>query len=128
MRAKIIGTGSCLPEKTVTNNDLSKRKPEHAALISKAAAWTAPSSLCTMHAVLGVTKSEDTVATIIRSMSSGSQELLTQAGLAPTDINWYLLHQANQRIISSIARKLKLPLDKFPSNLDHCGNTSAASG
>lgn len=55
------------------------------------------------------------------------QELLTQAGLAPTDINWYLLHQANQRIISSIARKLKLPLDKFPSNLDHCGNTSAAS-
>lgn len=55
------------------------------------------------------------------------QELLAQAKLAPSDITWYLLHQANQRIINSIARKLKLPLDKFPSNLDHCGNTSAAS-
>ncbi len=55
------------------------------------------------------------------------QELLAQTGLAPSDITWYLLHQANQRIINSIARKLKLPLDKFPSNVDHCGNTSAAS-
>ena len=55
------------------------------------------------------------------------QELLAQAGLAPSDITFDLLHQANQRIINSIARKLKLPLDKFPSNVDHCGNTSAAS-
>lgn len=55
------------------------------------------------------------------------QELLAQAGLEPSDITFYLLHQANQRIINSIARKLKLPLDKFPSNVDHCGNTSAAS-
>ena len=45
----------------------------------------------------------------------------------PEDIDWYLLHQANQRIIASIARKLKLSLAKFPSNVDHCGNTSAAS-
>lgn len=55
------------------------------------------------------------------------QEILAQTGLAPTDITWYLLHQANYRIISSIAKKLKLPLDKFPSNVDRCGNTSAAS-
>lgn len=55
------------------------------------------------------------------------QELLTQAGLTPEDVTWYLLHQANYRIITSIARKLKLPLEKFPSNVDHCGNTSAAS-
>lgn len=53
--------------------------------------------------------------------------LLAQAELMPEDIDWYLLHQANQRIIASIARKLKLSLAKFPSNVDHCGNTSAAS-
>ncbi len=53
--------------------------------------------------------------------------LLAQAGLMPEDIDWYLLHQANQRIIASIARKLKLSLAKFPSNVDHCGNPSAAS-
>ncbi len=53
--------------------------------------------------------------------------LLEQAGIAASDVTYYLLHQANFRIISSIARKLKLPLEKFPSNVSHCGNTSAAS-
>lgn len=53
--------------------------------------------------------------------------LLGQAGMQPSDVDYYLLHQANYRIISSIARKLKLPLEKFPSNVSHCGNTSAAS-
>ena len=42
-------------------------------------------------------------------------------------MKYYLLHKANYRIITSIARKLKLPLEKFPSNVEHCGNTSAAS-
>jgi len=53
--------------------------------------------------------------------------LLTQAGKTVTDVDHYLLHQANYRIITSIARKLKLPIEKFPSNVAHCGNTSAAS-
>ncbi len=53
--------------------------------------------------------------------------LLEQAGIGASDVTYYLLHQANFRIISSIARKLKLPLEKFPSNVSHCGNTSAAS-
>ncbi len=55
------------------------------------------------------------------------QSLLQQAGMKPSDVDYYLLHQANYRIIASIARKLKLPLEKFPSNVSHCGNTSAAS-
>lgn len=53
--------------------------------------------------------------------------LLTATGLSPEDVDHYLLHQANYRIITSIARKLHLPLEKFPSNVDRCGNTSAAS-
>lgn len=53
--------------------------------------------------------------------------LLKETGLSPEDIDHYLLHQANYRIITSIARKLRLPLEKFPSNVDRCGNTSAAS-
>lgn len=55
------------------------------------------------------------------------QSLLQRTGMQPSDVDYYLLHQANYRIISSIARKLKLPLEKFPSNVGHCGNTSAAS-
>ena len=53
--------------------------------------------------------------------------LLEQAGEDAANVTYYLLHQANYRIIASIARKLKLPIEKFPSNVDHCGNTSAAS-
>ena len=37
------------------------------------------------------------------------------------------LHQANIRIIESVAKRLKQPMDKFPTNLQHCGNISAAS-
>lgn len=54
-------------------------------------------------------------------------EVLSEAGLTTNDIDYFLLHQANIRIIQLIARKLGLPLDRFPSNLDECGNTSAAS-
>lgn len=43
------------------------------------------------------------------------------------DIDLFLLHQANVRIISSVAKRLKVDEDKFPVNLDKYGNTSAAS-
>ena len=43
------------------------------------------------------------------------------------EIDYYLLHQANKRILSSVAKRLSLPLDKFPMNLNYYGNTSAAS-
>ena len=41
--------------------------------------------------------------------------------------NYYLLHQANKRIIEKIARKMNEPIEKFPMNLMNYGNTSAAS-
>ena len=44
-----------------------------------------------------------------------------------TDIDWFIAHQANQRINEAVAEKLKLPLDRFPSNIDRFGNTSAAT-
>lgn len=55
------------------------------------------------------------------------EETLEQAGLTVDDIDHFLLHQANIRIIQSIAKKLHIPLERFPINLDRCGNTSAAS-
>ncbi|MHC5248918.1 beta-ketoacyl-ACP synthase III [Enterococcus sp. LJL90] len=42
-------------------------------------------------------------------------------------IDYYLLHQANERIIDKIARKLKVPREKFLTNMADYGNTSAAS-
>lgn len=43
------------------------------------------------------------------------------------DVDVFVLHQANQRIISSVAKKLSVDEERFPMNLDRCGNTSAAS-
>lgn len=54
-------------------------------------------------------------------------EAVGQAGLALSDIDHFVLHQANRRIIESVAKRLKQPVEKFPMNLQECGNISAAS-
>ncbi|HBN57548.1 MAG TPA: 3-oxoacyl-ACP synthase [Lachnospiraceae bacterium] len=55
------------------------------------------------------------------------EETLEKAGVSKEEVKYFLLHQANQRIIQSVARRLAQPEEKFPMNLDQCGNTSAAS-
>lgn len=55
------------------------------------------------------------------------QKVLEEAGLEVTDIKCFLLHQANIRIIQSVAKRLKADINKFPTTLEHCGNISAGS-
>lgn len=43
------------------------------------------------------------------------------------DISWFVLHQANERIIDSVAKKMKVPKERFYKNMGTYGNTSAAS-
>ncbi len=52
---------------------------------------------------------------------------LFQANLKVDQIDWLLLHQANQRIIDAVAQRLNVPEHKVISNLAQYGNTSAAS-
>ncbi|MBG1268452.1 beta-ketoacyl-ACP synthase 3 [Nostoc sp. WHI] len=52
---------------------------------------------------------------------------LFQANLSVDQIDWLLLHQANQRIIDAVAQRLNIPEHKIISNLAQYGNTSAAS-
>ena len=54
-------------------------------------------------------------------------EVLEQAGVGQNQIKYFVLHQANKRIIQSVAKRLKVEEEKFPVNLDRRGNTSAAS-
>ena len=49
------------------------------------------------------------------------------ANLTAEDIDWLLLHQANQRIMDAVAKRLKIPSEKILSNIAEYGNTSAAS-
>jgi 3-oxoacyl-[acyl-carrier-protein] synthase-3 len=56
-----------------------------------------------------------------------ARTVLAKAGKTESDIDWLIPHQANIRIMSSTARKLKLPMDKVVVTVDQHGNTSAAS-
>lgn len=55
------------------------------------------------------------------------RQVLEESKTDITEIKYFILHQANYRIFESIAKRLKLPIDKFPMNLDRYGNTSGAS-
>jgi 3-oxoacyl-[acyl-carrier-protein] synthase-3 len=65
--------------------------------------------------------------TAVLSSSRDIKMLLDEAGLKPSDIKYYVLHQANMRIIEAIANWLKLDMSHFPTNVERCGNTSSAS-
>lgn len=54
-------------------------------------------------------------------------EVLEKVDISREEIKYFILHQANERMIQSIAKKMKLPMERFPMNLEKCGNTSSAS-
>lgn len=53
--------------------------------------------------------------------------LLQKAELESSEIKYFILHQANQRIMESVAKRLKVDVERFPMNIEKYGNTSAAS-
>ena len=55
------------------------------------------------------------------------EEVLSVASYSADDVDWYILHQANSRIMDRVASHLKISKEKFFKNLDEHGNTSAAS-
>ena len=54
-------------------------------------------------------------------------KVLDEAGVSKEEIKYFVLHQANKRIIEAAARRLKQPIEKFPMNIDRCANTSSAT-
>ena len=56
-----------------------------------------------------------------------ANEALAHAGMAASELDWLIPHQANIRIMKSTAKKLDLPMDKMVVTVDQHGNTSAAS-
>lgn len=61
------------------------------------------------------------------SLSEAAETALAKAHVAKADIDWLVPHQANVRIIESVAERLEVARDKVIVSLDHHGNTSAAS-
>ncbi|AWB44254.1 3-oxoacyl-ACP synthase [Paenibacillus sp. CAA11] len=63
----------------------------------------------------------------VRVMGAATDEVLRKAGLAKEDIDLFVPHQANIRIIQSAMQRLNLPEEKCVINVDKYANTSAAS-
>ena len=62
-----------------------------------------------------------------RTLASTALAAIEHAGLKPADIDLFIPHQANVRIIEAVAKGLDLPMDRMFVNVDRYGNTSAAS-
>lgn len=63
----------------------------------------------------------------VLKIASAIDETLEKAGLTPGDIDWFVPHQANKRILDGAARRLNLPPDRIVVTIDRHANTSAAS-
>jgi 3-oxoacyl-[acyl-carrier-protein] synthase-3 len=63
----------------------------------------------------------------VRVFEEGAREVLEAASLKVSDLDWFIPHQANIRIMEATAKKIGLPMEKLIATVDHHGNTSAAS-
>jgi 3-oxoacyl-[acyl-carrier-protein] synthase III len=63
----------------------------------------------------------------VTNISAAIEASTKEAGLSIADIDWFVPHQANQRILDGTARKLNIPPEKVVSTIAEHGNTSAAS-
>lgn len=63
----------------------------------------------------------------LKTVPQVAKQLLEKAGMDKEQVDWYVPHQANHRIVESVAKRLKMPLDRFYENMDRYGNTSAGS-
>lgn len=60
-------------------------------------------------------------------MEETTLSLLHKGGFTPEDLDFLFLHQANLRIIESARKRLKIPPERVPVNIDRYGNTSSAA-
>lgn len=65
--------------------------------------------------------------TAVTVLDKSARDVAAQAGVSLDQIDWLIPHQANLRILTFLARKLSLPLDKVIVTVDQHANTSAAS-
>ncbi len=63
----------------------------------------------------------------VTTMVGAARDILKQTGVAIDEVRWLIPHQANIRIINSVAKRLKLPPERVCVNVDRIGNSSAAT-
>ena len=84
-----------------------------------------------------ITKKEETVPMqmkgrevfkfAVNACTHGVEDLLDEVGIDKGDVAYFMIHQANQRIIDAIIKYMGQPAEKFPVNITDHGNSSSAS-
>jgi 3-oxoacyl-[acyl-carrier-protein] synthase-3 len=72
-------------------------------------------------------RGNETFKIAVRSLAEVSDEVLRDAGMAHQDVDWFIPHQANRRIIEAVGRRLEIREGHTYVNIERYGNTSAAS-
>lgn len=72
-------------------------------------------------------KGQDVFKFAVTAASKDITRALKASSLTPSDVDYYILHQANIRIVNSIQSYLEQPAEKFPTNVEDHGNSSSAS-
>ena len=63
----------------------------------------------------------------VRRISEAVIEMLTNSGLSAADVDWFVPHSANMRIVEAMCARTGIPREKTLTSLEHYGNTSTAS-
>lgn len=63
----------------------------------------------------------------VSEVSAGISEMLAQSGIRPDEIDWFVPHSANMRIVSAICERTGIPEERTLASMEYYGNTSAAS-
>ena len=63
----------------------------------------------------------------VKKMAEMTERVLTKNGLTGSDVDCFIAHQANKRIINATADRLKMPMEKVIINIDRYGNTTAGT-
>ena len=64
---------------------------------------------------------------VIKTLPTGMKELLNKADMTVDELDWFVPHSANLRMIKSISNKIGIPMEKTLTSIEQYGNTSSAS-
>jgi 3-oxoacyl-[acyl-carrier-protein] synthase-3 len=72
-------------------------------------------------------RGNETFKIAVRSLAEVSQEVLERAGISQGEVDWFIPHQANLRIIEAVGKRLEIPEGRTYVNIERYGNTSSGS-
>lgn len=74
-----------------------------------------------------IMKGKEIFKVAVKTLADYAERALTAGGISSGELDWMIPHQANQRIIEAVAKRLDFPMSKVIVNIDRFGNTSAAT-